>query len=56
MIFRKNKQCKRGSIIGLDLGSYQIKAVVLERDEAAPKLARYVVFPSSAGASKTGSA
>ncbi len=56
MIFRKNKQGKRGSIIGLDLGSHQIKAVVLEREDAALKLARYVVFPSSAGASKAGSA
>src|ERR1044071_1613946 len=56
MIFGRNKPRKRNSVLGLDLGSQQIKAVVLSREDSGLKLAHYAVTASAAGPSKTGSA
>ena len=56
MIFSRNKPRKRNCVVGLDLGSRQIKAVVLAREDSTLKLAHYAVTSSTAGPSTTGSA
>ena len=46
MFAARNRQKKRSLAIGLDLGTSQIKAVVLRREGAALQLVEYAVVPS----------
>lgn len=51
MFARKNKQSQQALVVGLDIGSQQIKAVAVARGEQGPVLQEYVVAatPSTLG-------
>lgn len=54
MFATRHRQKKRSLAIGLDLGTSQIKAVVLRRDGEALHLAEFAVVPSQTPKGKTG--
>lgn len=54
MFLRRSKKAKQDLAVGLDLGARQLKAAVLQRENGGITLSRYVVAPSLAGTSKTG--
>jgi type IV pilus assembly protein PilM len=55
MFLRRSKKVRGGVAVGLDLGSRQLKAAVLQRDGDAIKLANYLVTGVKVGSAKTGS-